>query len=239
MDTDCNSPGEAPTAMARRAVTGLPGVFILRNASWNAVEFDHPRCVLSSAPVNGGDIEAMRIVNLCVHGERVVEHCDDPDGSFRTLAAAHEWAGTTVGMMTGVQAARLGVACDGQADVAWLALATVGCSNAHRAGEAPIPPAGPGTINIIAVTSAALTTAARAEAVMLITETKCAFLADAAINSANDRGLATGTGTDAVAVAGGAGDTLKYTGYHTPSGLALAHATRNALAASLAARGAD
>lgn len=238
MDIDSAATGELPTT-ATRAVFDLPGVRLLRSPAWSAVEFDHPRCVLSSAPVNGGDVEATRIVNLCVHGARVVEHCDDPVDSFSALAAEHGWTGKTVGMMTGVQASRLGVACHEHGDIAWLVLATVGCSNAHRAGEAPIPPTGPGTINIIAVTSAAPTAAARAEAVMLITEAKCAFLADAAINSANDRGLATGTGTDAVAVAGDAGDTLQYTGYHTPSGLALARATRDALAASLAVRGAD
>jgi len=238
MDTESAVTGDLST-IATRASTGLPGVHLLRSRTWNAVEFAHPRRVLSSAPVGGGDVEATRIVNLCVHGARVVEHCDDPVASFSALAAEHDWNGRTVGMMTGVQASRLGVACRENGDIAWLVLATVGCSNAHRAGEAPIAPAAPATINIIAVTSAAPTAAARAEAVMLITEAKCAFLADAAIDSANDRGLATGTGTDAVAVAGHTGDTLQYTGYHTSSGLALARATRDALAASLAARGAD
>lgn len=215
------------------------GVEILRTRAWNAVAFDCPRPVLSSAPVNGGDTVTMRIVNLCVDGPDVMRYCDDPVGSFRDLAAEQQWSGNTVGMMTGVSASRLGVGRSGRDGVSWLVLATLGYSNAHRAGEAPVPATGAGTINIIAVASAALPAPARAEAVMLVTETKCAFLADAGIDSVNGRGQATGTGTDAVAIAGGTGEPLQYTGYHTASGLALARATREALARSLAARGDD
>lgn len=222
---------------ATDAPVGPDGVRIVRSGNWNAVVFDRPRRILSSAPVNGGDTEAVRIVNLCVDGPDVMSYCDDPVGSFRDLAAEQQWPGTTVGMMTGVSASRLGVGRSGCGGISWLVLATLGQSNAHRAGEAPVPATGAGTINIIAVTSAALTAAARAEALMLVTEAKCAFLADAGIGSVNGCGIATGTGTDAVSIAGGPGCTVQYTGYHTPSGLALARATRSALAGSLAARG--
>lgn len=228
---------DQPAVNTGRALAGLPGVHILRTATWNAVTFEQPRQVLSSAPVNGGEIEASRIINLCVDGPDVRHHCDNPARSFRELALVEDWTGTSVGMMTGVQADRLGIGHDEHEGIAWLVLATLGYSNAHRAGEAPLPAGdGPGTINIIAVSSSALTAAARAEALMLVTETKCAFLADAGIHSVNDRGPATGTGTDAVAIASGTGETACYTGYHTASGPALARATQAALTASLAAR---
>lgn len=211
---------------------GIDGVKLVRGAKWNAIEFDRPRPVLSSAPVGGGQVRAERIVNLCVDGPDTRAHCDDPETAFRQLAERHDWQGSLVGMMTGVRASRLGVAREQSDHATWLVLATIGVSNAHRAGEAPIPADGPGTINLIAVTPAGLCTAARAEAVMLITESKCAFLADHDIHSANDRGIATGTGTDAVAVASGPGADVAFTGYHTASGQVLARAVRSALGQS-------
>lgn len=228
----------APNGAAER----LPGVEILHGERWSGLAFERPRTVLSSAPVHGGVVEADRIVNLCVDGPDARRDCDDPAGRFNELGDREGWSGTTVGMMTGVRTERMGIGFDEREDIAWLVLATLGTSNAHRAGEAPVPAAegtGAGTINIIAACSCALTPAARAESLMLATEARCAFLADAGIQSVNKRGIATGTGTDAVAVAGGTGTALPYAGYHTQSGPSLARATRAALAASLAARKRD
>lgn len=215
--------------------TALPfeDVRLLRHPDRDALEFTAPMPVLSSAPVCGGDVNADRIVNLCVDGPDVRAHCDDPQACFDRLAAAHEWQGRTVGLMTGVPPRRLGTALHCIGDVTWLVLATVGISNAHRAGRAPVAPAGAGTINLIAFTPQRLTGSARAEALMLATEARCAALADHGIESVNGQGPATGTGTDAVAIACAPGDDTPWTGYHTESGHCLALAVQAAIGLSL------
>ena len=206
-----------------------PGVALERRDRWNAVVFERPRPVLSSAPVGGGDLLARQVVNLCVHGPGGQAACDDPEGAFAQLAAAQGWQGPLVGLMTGVAAAHVGTARRGE----WAVLATAATGNAHRAGQ-PAPPAdGPGTINIVAVTGGALTPAARAEALALAAEAKAALLADLGIRVPDMGCLASGTGTDAVAIAAETGATVPYTGYHTASGQALVAAVREAVAASL------
>lgn len=210
-----------------------PGVALERHRAWNALAFDRERPVLSSAPVGGGDIRARRVVNLCVRGDGARVACDDPAGTFASLAAEHGWDGPLVGLMTGVPASRLGIARRGGRGTGWLALATAGTRNAHRAGDAPARADGPGTINVVAVTPRGLTAGARVEAVALVTEARAAVLADLGINAAGSGRPATGTGTDAVAVIGGEGDDTPYTGYHTRSGHDLVAAVRAAIARSL------
>lgn len=209
------------------------GIELERHERWNAVVFTRPRPVLSSAPVGGGDTRARRIVNLCVHGPDSSRECDDPAGTFTRLSARHGWTGPLVGLMTGVSAARLGIARTGTGGHEWSVLATAGTSNAHRAGQSPLAPSGPGTINIIAVTGQGLTAAARTEAIALIAEAKTALLADLGITAQGGPHIATGTGTDAVAVAAGMADDVRYTGYHTESGVALVAAVHAAVRRSL------
>jgi len=209
-----------------------PGIAHECGERWNALVLDRPRPVLSSAPVGGGDLLARRVVNLCVAGPGCQAACADPAATFAGLAAEQGWDGPLVGLMTGVPAAHLGTAARGD----WAVLATAGTGNAHRAGEPAPPPEGAGTINIVAVTGQGLSAAARAEALALTAEAKAALLADRGVRAASG-GLASGTGTDAVAVVAGPGGDTPFTGYHTASGQALAAAVREAVAASLAQGG--
>ena len=214
---------------------GIEGIRHARDVRWNALLFDAPRPVLSSAPVNGGDVMADRVVNLCVDGPDVVAACDDPAGTFAAISRAQDWRGATVGLMTGVAAANAGIARETHDGVEWLVLATVGFSNAHRAGGPAVENAGPGTINVVAASSLGLTAAARAEALGLVMETKAAVLSDHAIVAAGG-GMATGTGTDAVAIVGAPGESdTPYTGYHTVSGRCLAAAVIRAMGLSMKA----
>ena len=213
------------------------GVSLERTGRWSALAFAEPRPVLSSAPVRGGDTRARRIVNLSVDGPDVRALCDDPAGGFHRLVSARGWTGPVVGLMTGVAAERLGLARTAVEKITWHVLATVGLRNAHRAGECPPSHDGAGTINLIAYTPQGLTPGARAEALMLMTEAKTAALADHAIVSASSDRIATGTGTDAAAIACDDGDDAPYTGYHTASGQALVDAVHRAMAMSLASGG--
>ncbi|MDZ7828045.1 MAG: adenosylcobinamide amidohydrolase [Halofilum sp. (in: g-proteobacteria)] len=231
--TEMSTTNEDDTGVPVTVALPFDGVRLLRHARWNALEFDEPRPVLSSAAVGGGDGMAGRIVNLCVDGPDARAHCDDPQGCFDRLAAHHGWRGPVVGLMTGVCARKLGIALQRIGDAAWLVLATVGTSGAHRAGRAPVPAQGTGTINLVVCTQQDLTPAARAEALMLATEARCAALADRGIDSVNGQGPATGTGTDAIAIACTAGGGTPWTGYHTDSGHCLARAVTTAIGFSL------
>jgi len=103
---------------------------------------------------------------------------------------------------------------------------TVGLANAVRAGE-PVRRdrnmrgrRGYGTINIILVTNAPLTSSALVGAVQVATESKTAVLLGRGIPSASGYGTATGTGTDAVVVAsnGSSRHKIRYSGTHTQLG---------------------
>ncbi len=120
-------------------------------------------------------------------------------------------------------------------------LVTSGLSNPRRSGdpaehrEMTSQPNSAGTINIIALTSAHMTDAAMVEAVLMITEAKTAALQDAGILSPVTYRIATGTGTDSVAVVSGWGEkTVAYCGKHVLFGEVLGRLTTRAVAESIA-----
>ncbi len=96
-----------------------------------------------------------------------------------------------------------------------LILVTAGLSNARRVGDKADYNNDAGTINIIMYTSAILTEAAMIEAVMIITEAKTAAIEELKIISPISGKLATGTGTDSVAVISGYGpEKYEFCGKH-------------------------
>ncbi|MCP4694821.1 MAG: adenosylcobinamide amidohydrolase, partial [Desulfobacterales bacterium] len=120
------------------------------------------------------------------------------------------------------------------------ALVTAGVSNARRAGDpaecremVEADPA-PGTINIIMLTNARLTRAAMVEAVITVTEAKTAALQDLGVQSTSTGVPATGTGTDAIAIAPGlAPPVIPYCGKHVLFGQMLASTVMQAIKESL------
>jgi adenosylcobinamide amidohydrolase len=80
-------------------------------------------------------------------------------------------------------------------------LATVGLSNALRAGDAASAAPGVGTINLLAYVDAPLSDEALIEASAIATEAKCAEVLEAGIRSRQSGRPATGTGTDCVVIA--------------------------------------
>ncbi len=119
-------------------------------------------------------------------------------------------------------------------------LVTDGISNARRAGDPAeyrvFDEVGikPGTLNLIILTHAVLTQTAQVEAVMVATEAKTAVLQDIGATSPVTGKMATGTGTDAIAVvSGSAPPEIRYCGKHTLFGEMLASATMDALSSSL------
>lgn len=188
------------------------------------------RPILSSAPRSGGFVRARYILNHQVPANPAVLARDshavwrDPSRALGIIATRMGAAGPCVGLMTAVPLKQLVVIRE-EAPTIWVeGFVTVGISNAVRAGE-PIESQqpkryrhAPDTINIILVTNARLSTSAMVGAVQVVTESKTATLISECVQSLTGQDSVTGTGTDAVVVAGGEGPALRYSGTHTKIG---------------------
>jgi len=204
------------------------------------VAFSSPQRVMSSAILNGGLIKADHIVNRKVPQNS--SSCEAPDRSLLDYANTQGWQGNVVGMMT---AASMNSLCIKQAYVEGVditVLVTTGINNARRAGDkADIQDLlgiteEVGTINLILICSARLSDAAMLEAVMVATEGKAAALQDADVLSPVSRRLATGTGTDAIAVVSGDGpQEIAFCGKHVLLGEWIGRLVIAAITSSLAA----
>jgi len=216
----------------------LPGVTLASDRDSVRLHFAEPLRALSTAVLNGGLCRAGGFLNLRVDRDGPVEP-EDPELTLRRAAQPLFGDVATVGMMTAASMASLR-AVRGQAGGAAVALAlTAGLHNARRAGDpAAAPAATPpvGTINIAVVTSLALTDAALAEAMLVITEAKAGLLQEIGVRSPVSGLPATGTGTDALAVFCPARTPqVRYAGTHTALGELLARLAMRALRDSLLA----
>jgi adenosylcobinamide amidohydrolase len=191
------------------------------------LEFTRPHMIISSAVLNGGIIEADRILNL-----KVDKHCPQTESPGVTLAnycKEQSWGGTAVGMMTAASMDSLRITKASEQGVDINVLVTVGLSNPRRAGDRAdqrkitSQASEPGTINIIVTTSAILTPPAMVEALMIVTEAKAATMQELGVRSPVSDKIATGTGTDASAIISGHGpEQIRYCGKHVLFGEILA-----------------
>jgi adenosylcobinamide amidohydrolase len=198
-----------------------------------------PHKVLSSAVLNGGSTMVSHIVNLRVPPS--YSFTEAPAVSLEKYAVAQGWHGTCLGMMTAASMQSLRIAVETVQGVTIAVLVTAGLSNARRVGEraeyrqmsAQVEEVG--TINIIVLSSAGLSDAAMVEALMMVTEAKAAALQDAGITSSISKQIATGTGTDSLAmICADAPATVHYCGKHVLFGEILGGMVMHTVAASIA-----
>jgi adenosylcobinamide hydrolase len=196
------------------------------------VDFPTPYRVLSWAPLNGGLMEARTTLNhqVDIHASSFLE----PHVYLAALAQSLGVKSPTVGMMTGVLMDRL-VRTTRQTDTLTLeCFATVGLSNALAVGDPATYSERPGTINLIVACNQPLAPPALVEAVQIVTEAKVQGLYAAKIRSSVSGTLATGTGTDCVAVACPYGEpAYQYCGKHTHLGELLGRVVGQAIAEGL------
>lgn len=218
----------------------LPGVTLRCDDSCAALLFDDRFTALSSAVLNGGYLAADGYINLRVRtdGEPVTE---DPAQTIAQSAEAICPGGAMVGMMTAASMKSLRIVTESLEGETVLVALTSGLDNARRAGDIAeyrslnALPGECGTINIAVVATAALADEALVELVTVVTEAKAAVLQELGVCSPVSGQLATGTGTDALAVfsrPGGAA--VRYAGKHTLLGERVAQLTMHALRDSLA-----
>lgn len=232
--------------MKQRAGAGIRTQYRITNDTL-IVNLGGVRRVLSSAPQGGGFTHARYVLNHQVASNPGLNagrstH-GDPARYLRTLASGLRTGKETVGLMTAVSMKQVVTARISSGPVWVECFATVGVSNAVRAGEWPLlherthPAAGVGTINLIVVTNASLSSSAMVGAVQVATESKTGVLRDHAVSSWAGTPGATGTGTDAVVVAcrkRGEGPWHLYSGTHTILGAMIGHVVATCVTRGLA-----
>lgn len=173
------------------------------------VAFSSPQRAMSSAILNGGLITVDHIVNRKVPINTSTNEA--PSVSLQNYANQQGWQGNVIGMMTAasMNSFRIEQCCIGGIDLA--VLVTTGIGNARRAGdkadvqELLVNTERIGTINLMLICSAKMTDAAMLEAIMIATEAKAVAMQNAGILSPVSHEVATGTGTDAIAIVCGNG----------------------------------
>lgn len=215
-----------PTHARSVAIDTLPGVHMDLSDQHAALSFETPYRAFSSAVLNGGAVWAHHFVNLKVAKD--ASSTEAPELSLQNYALALEHTGLTVGMMTAASLQSARWVCRTCQGVDYAVLLTSGLSNARRVGDSadvtthsfsrhsnaytPIP----GTINIAVAVNAELSDAALLEIFMLATEAKVAAVMECHVHSPVSNKLATGTGTDSLAVfSSNHGPAVRYAGKHT------------------------
>jgi len=186
------------------------------------VSFASPAPVLSWAVLNGGMCHADHIVNCHVRGDDAA-FCAQPEQWLAQTAVELGLKGKVVAMATAVEMTQLVQVSlsSGAAEVT--CFATVGCGNALSVGdpasmllEEPAPALH--TINMILTVQPGLADEAMVEAVQIATEGRVRALYETGIKSSRTGLLATGTGTDCIAVVSLGGNPVRYCGKHTQLG---------------------
>lgn len=191
---------------------------------WLRMDLGQPLRVLSWAPHGAGYTTASAIL------WREVRNADLTPGFDAESWLSAQMPPNAVGMLTSRD---IGTWHEGFAEVEGVTahcIATVGLSNGESVGRRlPYHSADYGTINIGLVLNAALTPAAQLEALSIAVQARTVGVMAAGVELAT--GLATGTGTDCVAIACPPGDT-RYAGLHTAVGEAVGAAVRDCLTRS-------
>lgn len=188
--------------------------------------------VLSWAPLGGGLREARSILNHQVSVDEYPAY--EPTVYLQALASRLRVLLPAVGLMTGVRMERVVRRTVRQGSLAVECFATVGLSNALAVGDPATYEERPGTINLIVLVNQPLTEAALAEAVAIATEAKVSALYAACVQSTVSATLATGTGTDCVAIACPPGTpAYAYCGKHTRLGELVGRVVCDAVARGL------
>ena len=196
------------------------------------ITFPVPYRVLSWASLGGGLVEARTIFNHQIKTDETFV-CE-PEAFLQLLVERLSLSTPVVGLLTGVKMERL-VRRIVQHDAVLLeCFATVGLSNALAVGDPATYDEKPGTINLIVAANQPLAVSALIEAVQIVTEAKVAALYNVSVQSTVSRALATGTGTDCVAIACPIGDpAYRYCGKHTCLGELIGRVVGEAIAEGL------
>lgn len=194
------------------------------------LSFSTPTRVLSWALLNGGFCRADHLVNHHVAGNDA-RFCAAPEHRLEQATAKLDPDGKIVAMATAVEMKTLIQMRESTNDTEVTCFATVGCTNALSIGD-PTSAAAEQTvlpqlhtINMIVTIAPGLSDEALVEAIQIATEGRVRALYEAGIRSSISGLVATGTGTDCIAVASLGLERARYCGKHTRLGELIGRAT--------------
>lgn len=202
-------------------------------ADYALLQFGERQRVLSFAPHLGGARETTSIAILQTsNAELPIGR--DPLQLMAARMARLDPEG--VAMLTSRRVSSLELARCDHAELSARAAVTAGLSNAVCIGDTPGPLRSFGTINIVAQLDVSLSPPALLEALSLVAEARTLAVLESGETSQRSSHVATGTGTDCIAVCCPArGEGLAYAGKHTAAGHALGAAVLDATRAAIAA----
>ena len=182
-------------------------------------------------------ILAVHVINHHVNGENAL-FCAQPGPWLEQAALEMGLQGKVVGMATAVEMKDLVRVSMESGATRVTCFATVGCGNALSVAdpasvaiEEPAPTLH--TINMILTVEPGLSDAALVEAVQIATEGRVRALYEHGIKSCQSVLLATGTGTDCVAIASLGDGVERYCGKHTKLGELIGRAAYMSVAKGL------
>ncbi|MFT3690288.1 adenosylcobinamide amidohydrolase [Paenirhodobacter sp.] len=198
------------------------------NRPWLAADLGAPHRVMSWAVHNGGITTARRIL------WREVRNADLPEGrDVERWLAGEVTEPEAVCLLTSRDVTRHVLTRAEVEGITAEALTTAGLSNAEAVGARRDWQAGDwGTINIAVQIHAHLTQSAQIEALSIATQARTAAVIDCALRLPT--GMATGTGTDCIALAALPGPDHRHAGLHTALGEAVGAAVRRGVARAAA-----
>lgn len=191
------------------------------------VRFKERVKIISSAVLNGGLQETSAIVNL--HVDRDF-YCADPLGFMKNAVQSLVLPENTVGLMTAVDVRNLAISTKAIGKLKVSALVTAGISYPATVGDKAIAELSPGTINAILLVDGNLTDSCMVNSIATIAQAKAVALRRLDIRSRFSGMVATGTTTDALALAcTGRGDEIHYAGLATNLGIAIGYTVAKAV----------
>jgi adenosylcobinamide hydrolase len=201
------------------------------------LSFRRPMQVVSWAVLNGGlRSDVVHIINHHV-GAHVANEL--PAKTLRRVVGRLNLKGTVVGMMTAADIRRHFVSRVIHEEMQACAVATDGCGNLAAVGETgnfiegKSQPMHVGTINLIVAVNCGFTPKAMLEALAIATEAKVKAVFEAGLRSKVNSELATGTGTDCVAIAAGPERRYRICGKHTKWGELIGRASLESVRSAL------
>ena len=232
----------------------FPGATLQRGDSYYLVRLEDPAQLLSSAPLGEGLVAADWILS----GQVSPQAClPDPESYLRGLAAQlgvpdRPDGNGLVGLLTAVDHRDLQVTSLAESGVTVTSLATVGVDHGSSPRDKDVGSHGepataeaepviqhgtisPGTINLVILVDANLSTGALVRASTLATEAKTLALVEAGLRTRQGH-IATGTATDATVVGhSGRGSHFKYAGSATLVGWLVGQVVYQSVSRGLAA----